>query len=412
MKVSENELRLLEDERTLKNQISLIEKPMPNYDYYIEKLAPWVYAIFILVLIISGYYINENNENFNKESYWILVVIFLHMVPVIYECFGGEWLVLFFLGNVIKLGMPNKINDIEKEKLKTLNSELYQIKQKLFNIYTSRIKYGEYLELRERQKEPHILKGLNILLKNIENNLYTFKDGFCPAFESDTYHINTWLRMQKLSAKLENFKLVSSINHTQVKEIVQNENKVKTSQSTLSGSSSGGSKKSSNSFNDSTGKILPLNKEKQDIHPPQKFDTVQHVKNIEIGELGELFVIENEKKRLKSAGRSDLAQMITHISKENGDSAGFDVLSYDINGHEKLIEVKTTSGFVSDDFFLTENEYRCMNNNVNYYIYRVFNYSIENNIGKIKEIHCLSDKNQLNINISSYFVKPNILKSN
>ena len=41
---------------------------------------------------------------------------------------------------------------------------------------------------------------------------------------------------------------------------------------------------------------------------------------------------------------------------EDGDGAGFDVLSFDGNGKERLIEVKTTNGAGQTPFFMTRNE--------------------------------------------------------
>jgi hypothetical protein len=41
---------------------------------------------------------------------------------------------------------------------------------------------------------------------------------------------------------------------------------------------------------------------------------------------------------------------------EDGDGAGFDVLSFEPDGRERLIEVKTTNGTAATPFFLTRNE--------------------------------------------------------
>jgi hypothetical protein len=44
------------------------------------------------------------------------------------------------------------------------------------------------------------------------------------------------------------------------------------------------------------------------------------------------------------------------ISEEEGDGAGYDILSFDAKGTERLLEVKTTVGTHTTPFFLTENE--------------------------------------------------------
>ena len=45
-----------------------------------------------------------------------------------------------------------------------------------------------------------------------------------------------------------------------------------------------------------------------------------------------------------------------HVSKTHGDGLGFDVLSYDVSGRERFIEVKTTSFGKETLFFITRNE--------------------------------------------------------
>lgn len=64
--------------------------------------------------------------------------------------------------------------------------------------------------------------------------------------------------------------------------------------------------------------------------------------NRKLGQAGEIAVLELERARLHSAGRSDLADRIRHVSKEEGDGLGYDILSYNPAGGRRLIEVKTT----------------------------------------------------------------------
>jgi hypothetical protein len=75
----------------------------------------------------------------------------------------------------------------------------------------------------------------------------------------------------------------------------------------------------------------------------------------EIGLAGELYVINYEKKILKNNNKIELADKVTHVSMEFGDSAGFDILSYELNGDLKFIEVKTTQRNTKQ-FILTINE--------------------------------------------------------
>jgi Domain of unknown function (DUF3883) len=89
----------------------------------------------------------------------------------------------------------------------------------------------------------------------------------------------------------------------------------------------------------------------------QKFDPVERDhRNRSLGEAGEALVVDLEKRQLTEAGRSDLARKVRWVAAEDGDGAGYDVLSFDLLGQERLIEVKTTNGSARTPFFLTRNE--------------------------------------------------------
>ncbi|CAN7570105.1 DUF3883 domain-containing protein [Mesorhizobium caraganae] len=89
----------------------------------------------------------------------------------------------------------------------------------------------------------------------------------------------------------------------------------------------------------------------------RKFDPVERdFRNRQLGRAGEEFVIDLERKRLTAGDRGDLAHKVRWVAMEDGDGAGFDVLSYDLGGREQLIEVKTTNGAAQTPFFLTRNE--------------------------------------------------------
>ncbi len=90
----------------------------------------------------------------------------------------------------------------------------------------------------------------------------------------------------------------------------------------------------------------------------QKFDPVERdLRNRSLGNAGEAFVVDTEKRKFMEASRADLAQKVRWIAAEEGDGAGYDVLSFDFTGKERLIEVKTTNGSARTPFFITRNEY-------------------------------------------------------
>jgi len=89
----------------------------------------------------------------------------------------------------------------------------------------------------------------------------------------------------------------------------------------------------------------------------RRFDPAERdAKNRQLGERGEERVLLHERSRLQQVGRFDLAKKIRWVSKEDGDGAGFDILSFSPEGRERFIEVKTTIGGLQTPFFITENE--------------------------------------------------------
>jgi hypothetical protein len=118
----------------------------------------------------------------------------------------------------------------------------------------------------------------------------------------------------------------------------------------------------------------------------QKFDPVQRDhRNRSLGRAGEEFVIDVEKRQLTDAGVPDLAKKVRWVAAEDGDGAGYDVLSFNRRGDERLIEVKTTNGSARTPFFLTRNECALANERpTDWRIYRVHRFAKEPRIFTIK----------------------------
>ena len=77
-----------------------------------------------------------------------------------------------------------------------------------------------------------------------------------------------------------------------------------------------------------------------------------------LGEAGEKFLYRAERCRLHAGGREDLAEKVRWVSKEDGDGAGFDILSFSELGEERWLEAKTTNGPLTTPFWISENELR------------------------------------------------------
>ena len=99
-------------------------------------------------------------------------------------------------------------------------------------------------------------------------------------------------------------------------------------------------------------------------------------RNSALGLAGEELVVRYEQERLSRAGHDRLAGKIIHVAAVESDASGFDVLSYETNGSERLIEVKTTLFGALTPFFASRNEVDVSDRrNKNYQLYRVFKFS-------------------------------------
>lgn len=102
----------------------------------------------------------------------------------------------------------------------------------------------------------------------------------------------------------------------------------------------------------------------------------QDAKNRDLGLAGELLVLTAEANRLRASGRPDLADKIVHVAAVEGDSAGYDIRSYNTDGSVRHIEVKTTRGPAENAFFISPNELRFSQEHpTTYVIFRLHGYS-------------------------------------
>ncbi|MBS5940104.1 DUF3883 domain-containing protein [Clostridium sp.] len=112
------------------------------------------------------------------------------------------------------------------------------------------------------------------------------------------------------------------------------------------------------------------------------FDEVNK-RNKEIGEEGELFVLKHEIEHLGEP----LGSKVRHVAKDDGDGAGYDILSYDKTGQVRFLEVKTTTAGLETPFFLTENERLFLEMyGDEAEIVRVYNFNVQEKSGQIYRI--------------------------
>lgn len=89
----------------------------------------------------------------------------------------------------------------------------------------------------------------------------------------------------------------------------------------------------------------------------RKWDVAaRDARNRALGKAGEALVLHHERTSLTHAGREDLADKVRWTSEQDGDGYGYDILSFEPDGRERLLEVKTTNGWERTPFHISANE--------------------------------------------------------
>lgn len=101
-------------------------------------------------------------------------------------------------------------------------------------------------------------------------------------------------------------------------------------------------------------------------------------RNRALGERGEGFIVEFERRRLIEAGREDLVDDIEWTSKEKGDGTGYDIRSFEGKTDKiRYIEVKTTNAGKYQPFMISANELAFSDERATQFaLYRLFDFSI------------------------------------
>ena len=109
---------------------------------------------------------------------------------------------------------------------------------------------------------------------------------------------------------------------------------------------------------------------------PKPFDYVhQEAANKSLGDAGETLIMVYETTRLKRAGKDHLARNVEQVSKTIGDHLGYDIRSYEEDGRDRFVEVKTTRYGKRTPFYISAGEIQFSKANSNaYQLYRVFEF--------------------------------------
>lgn len=118
-------------------------------------------------------------------------------------------------------------------------------------------------------------------------------------------------------------------------------------------------------------------------------------RNRSLGMAGEDFAVQFERWRLIQMGVGQLADRVEHVSATRGDGLGYDVLSFESDGSERFIEVKTTTFGERTPFFVSANEMRFARSEPDRFrLYRIFDFRANPRLFELLgpiERHCMLD---------------------
>lgn len=121
----------------------------------------------------------------------------------------------------------------------------------------------------------------------------------------------------------------------------------------------------------------------------------REAQNLSLGLAGEAFVVQFEHWRLIELGQPRLADKVEHVSQSKGDGLGYDVLSFDADGKERFVEVKTTTFGRDTPFFVSRGELALSHGaKEQFHLYRLFEFRKSPRLfdlpGSLDQ-HCLLD---------------------
>ena len=121
----------------------------------------------------------------------------------------------------------------------------------------------------------------------------------------------------------------------------------------------------------------------------------REAQNRSLGLAGEEFVVQFEHWRLVAMGQHRLADRVEHVSVSKGDGLGYDVLSFESDGKERLIEVKTTTFGRDTLFFVSRGELALSEGAKDqFHLYRLFEFRKSPRLFDLPgalDQHCLLD---------------------
>lgn len=326
--------------------------------------------IFIIPAIIVSWFIigitMQHVEKFdNKFIGFMFAVLYLSsfvFIPYL----------LYKLGVGVKRMILNRVKTFDKFKSnQQIVNEYSNLKEKLRN------KIDEYISVSSIQLYKEISLSNSNFMKEIYFNNYLLIDKYYNKLWKPYWNIKPFLESAKLIIESEFEDNEEDLKPYSVPIYISNpknpneiiiQDDVINNKITLT--------ENNNIINDEK-----VNKNKI-IAKKNNWDELNEKKS-KIGNLGGLYVLEIEKSKINLLN-PEFLNKIFHASNHS-DSYGYDILSFDENGNEIFIEVKTTVNKNPDQFFITKNELLVMSEKDEaYHLYFVYEFDEIKNSGKIK----------------------------
>jgi len=132
------------------------------------------------------------------------------------------------------------------------------------------------------------------------------------------------------------------------------------------------------------------------LRAPVKRDYfAREAQNRSLGQAGEVFALDFERWRLVQLGVGQLAEKVKHAAADDGDGLGYDIRSFEADGRERFIEVKTTAFGEKTPFFVSANEARFARDHADrFHLYRLFEFRATPRLFELAgpiEQHCMLD---------------------
>lgn len=363
---------------------------------------------FIIVLIISiGIFIKINTPtNTLSEIILLILIQILFITPFIIVLllninFKGVNISKIFQYSQVRSAIETR--SLLHEKTSILNKRIAEIETKIFEYYTNQLEifFNNYL-YRKRSSNTHFQKALSTFSKFLDSLEALNKSLITPYLKIELRDYKNYVLGRAISSGSYN-----SVSQSTPKDVLENKSEYEKTPDTKP------------LYVDSkTPNITPVNTVLKKIEstkttPPEylykNFRTIYNWDEInknkkETGIKGEYVALYLEKYFLEAIGKKDLADKVRHVSVEDGDGMGYDILSFFQNGNEKYIEVKSTTGNATTPFYMSQNELNFIkSHHSNAVIYRVL---ITENEPKLKVYSSEEVLTQFDITPSQYKVKP------